>query len=208
MNSNPRNQGGRQGHQNQRATRHTRNNTLYEDLFDTSAHSRAPSMASSEPMPAIATPGQGEPVDAPLPAELVRRRLSDYARLVVQRQTTRVNATLQLGANFKIDSHILGLLPTFHGLPLKDPYRHVDEFSQVCKFNQFHHVPSKTAKMRFFPFTLKERAKEWFFTLDREFDSWRDMEDTFLHKYYLVGKTSVVRRAIRKFSQGSGEVFD
>ena len=61
--------------------------------------------------------------------------------------------------------------------------------------------------MRFFPFTLKERAKEWFFTLGREFDSWRDMEDAFLRKYYSVGKTSAVRRAIREFSQGLGEVF-
>ena len=137
----------------------------------------------------------------------MRRCLSDYARPVVQRQTTRVNAPLQRGANFKIDSHILGLLPTFHGLPLEDPYRHVDEFSQVCEINQFHNVPFETAKMRFFPFTLKERAKEWFFTLGREFGSWRDMEDVFLRKYYLVVNTSVVRCAIREFSQGPGEVF-
>ena len=61
--------------------------------------------------------------------------------------------------------------------------------------------------MRFFPFTLKERAKEWFFTLGREFASWRDMEDAFLRKYFSVGKTSAVRRAIREFSQGPGEVF-
>ena len=33
------------------------------------------------------------------------------------------------------------------------------------------------------------------------------MEDTFLCKYYSVGKTSTVKRAIRKFSQGPGEVF-
>ena len=61
--------------------------------------------------------------------------------------------------------------------------------------------------MRFFPFTLKKRAKEWFFILGREFASWRDMEDAFLCKYYSVGKTSAVRRTIREFSQGLGEVF-
>ena len=33
------------------------------------------------------------------------------------------------------------------------------------------------------------------------------MEDAFLHNYYSVGETSAVRRAIREFSQGSGEVF-
>ena len=61
--------------------------------------------------------------------------------------------------------------------------------------------------MRFFPFTLNERAKEWFFTLGHEFDSWIDMEDASLHKYYSLGKTSAVRRAIHKFSYGTGEVF-
>ena len=71
---------------------HTRNNPLYDDLF---ASSRAPSEASSNSLPAIATPGRGEPIDAPLSAEIVRRRLSDYARPVVQRQTTRVNAPLR-----------------------------------------------------------------------------------------------------------------
>ena len=34
-----------------------------------------------------------------------------------------------------------------------------------------------------------------------------DMEDIFLRMYYSVGKTSAVRRAIREFSQGPGEVF-
>ena len=87
---------------------------MYDDLF---ASSRAPSETSSDSLPAIATPGRGDPIDSPLPVEIVRRRLSDYAIPVVQRQTTRVNVPLRRGANFKIDSLILGLLPTFHGLP-------------------------------------------------------------------------------------------
>ena len=97
MHRNHRNRGGRQG---QRPTRHTRNNPMYDDLF---ASSRAPSETSSDSLPAIATPGRGEPaIDAPLPAEIVRRRLSDYARPVVQRQTTRVNAPLRRGANIQV----------------------------------------------------------------------------------------------------------
>ena len=54
---------------------------------------------------------------------------------------------------------------------------------------------------------LKERAKEWLLTLGCEFDSWRDMKDAFLCKYYSVGETSAVRQAIHEFSQGPGEVF-
>ena len=140
---------------------HTRNNTLYDDLFDTSALSRAPSETQScTPIPALSPPAQGEPLDAPHPTEIVRRRLSDYVRPVVQRQTTQVNAPLQRGASCIIDSHILSLLPSFHGLPSEDPYRYVGEFSQVCEFNQFHNVSSETIKMCFFPFILKKRAKK------------------------------------------------
>ena len=79
MNRSMRNRGGRQGYQNQRSTRHTRNNPLYDDLFDTSVQSRAPLATSSASMLALATPARAEPIDAPLPTEIVRRRLSDYA---------------------------------------------------------------------------------------------------------------------------------
>ena len=71
------------------------NNALYEDLFNTSVHSIAPSEASSDPMPVLDTPERGEPIDMHLPTVIVRRCLTDYARPVVQRQTTRVNAPLQ-----------------------------------------------------------------------------------------------------------------
>ena len=97
MHRNHRNRGGRQG---QRPTRHARNNPVYDDLF---ASSRALSKTSSDSLPAMATPRRGELIEAPLPAEIVRRRLSDYARSIVQRHTMRVNAPLQRGVNFKID---------------------------------------------------------------------------------------------------------
>ena len=177
---------------------------MYDDLF---ASSRAPSEAFSESLPAIATPGRGEPIDAPLPAEIVRRHLSYYPRPVVERQTTRVNAPLQRGANFKIDSHILGLLPTFLDYHQRTRINMWTSSARCANSTNSTMSPSQMAKMRFFPFTLKKRAKKWFITLGREFDSWRDMEDAFLHKYYSVGKTSAVRRAIREFSQGPGEVF-
>ena len=48
------------------------NNALYEDFFDTSVHSIAPSEASRDPIPALATLARGEPMDAPFPTKIVR----------------------------------------------------------------------------------------------------------------------------------------
>ena len=103
-----------------------------------------------------------------------------------------VTHPLGRGANFRIDSHVMSMLPIFHGKPYEDPYRHVDELSQVCEINHLQNVPADTMKMKLFPATLRDRAKDWFLKLGKEFTSWTEMEEDFLRKYYSVGKTTSV----------------
>ena len=56
----------------------------------------------------------------------VRRRLSDYARPILQRPVTRIHAPLARNANFRIDSHVMIMISIFHGKPSEDPYRLMD----------------------------------------------------------------------------------
>ena len=93
------------------------------------------------------------------------------------------------------------MLPIFHGKPSEDPYRYVDELSQVCEINHLQNVPVDTMKMKLFPAT-----KDWFLKLGKESTSWTEMEE-FLRKYYSAGKTTSVQKAIREFTQGSSETF-
>ena len=99
------------------------------------------------------------------------------------------------------------MLPIFHGKPSKDPYRHVDELSQVCEINHLQNVLVDTMKMKLFPATLRDRAKYWYLKLGKEFTSWTEMEEEFLRKYYSVGETTSIQKAIREFTQGSSETF-
>ena len=138
---------------------------------------------------------------------IVRRRLSDYARPVLQRPVTRIRAPLAKNANFRIDLHVMSMLPIFHGKPSEDPYRHVDELSQVCEINQIHNVSVDVMKMKLFPATLRDRAKDLFLKLGKEFTSWTEMEEEFLRKYYSVGKTTSVRKAMREFTHAPSETF-
>ena len=62
-------------------------------------------------------------------------------------------------------------------------------------------------KMKLFPTTLRDRAKDWFLKLGKEFTTWTEMEEEFLWKYYSVGKTTSVRKAIHEFTQGLSETF-
>ena len=95
------------------------------------------------------------------------KSLSDYARPVLQRPVTRIHSPIGRGANIRIDSHVMSMLPIFHGKPSEDPYRHVDELSQVCEINHLQNVPADTMKMKLFPATLRDRAKGWFLKLGK-----------------------------------------
>ena len=59
-----------------------------------------------------------------------------------------------------------------------------------------------------FPFSLKDKAKGWFnFLGARTINSWAELQQEFLKKYYLVTKTSKMRREIIGFAQNDDEKF-
>ena len=173
----------------------TRNNPLHIDLFERSSQSLS-SFASSSTLDMALND-----------EENVRRRLSDYVRPVLHRPVTHIHAPLARNASFRIDSHVMSMLSIFHGNPFEDPHKHVDKLSQVCEINQIHIQSADVMKMKLFPTTLRDRAKDWFLKLGKEFTSWTDMEEEFLRKYYSVGKTTSVRKAMRDFTQGPSETF-
>ena len=120
-----------------------RNNPLERDLFERSSQSTDPTETNTTETDSSLDPT--EPVEMAQNNEgNAKKRLSDYARPVLQRPVTRIHAPLGRGANFRIDSHVMSMLPIFHGKPLEDQYRHVDEVSQVCEINHLQNVPADT----------------------------------------------------------------
>ena len=102
------------------------NNPLEIDLFERS--SQSPNTTETDIIEIDTNVDPTEPVEMAQNDEgNARKRLSDYARPVLQRPVTRIQAPLTRGANFRIDSHVMSMLPIFHGKPFEDPYRHVDE---------------------------------------------------------------------------------
>ena len=181
------------------------NNPLEIDLFEQSSQSLNTTKTD--------TTETDSNVDPTKPVEMarnnegnVRKRLSDYVGPVLQRPVTRIHAPLTRGANYTI-SHVMSMLPIFHVKPSEDPYRHVDQLFQVCEINHLQNVPADTMKMELFPATVRDRAKDWFLKLVKEFTSWTEMKNKFFRKYYSVGKTTSIRKAIGEFTQGSSETF-
>jgi hypothetical protein len=64
----------------------------------------------------------------------------------------------------KIKQGLLAILPDFRGLKNENPYVHVRAFEEVIGSFYAQNV-IETAKLRFFPFSLKDKAKGCLYTL-------------------------------------------
>ncbi|XP_039029123.1 uncharacterized protein LOC120163199 [Hibiscus syriacus] len=88
---------------------------------------------------------------------------------------------------FELKSGLIHLLPTFHGLENEDPHKHLKEFHVVCSSIRPHGVIEEQIKLRVFPFSLTDRAKDWLFYLPLgSVTTWDEMVRMFLDKFSLL----------------------
>ena len=107
-----------------------------------------------------------------------------------------------------IKPYIMPLLPTFHGMESENPYSHIREFEEVC--NTFKEDISNVDLMRlkFFPLTLKDKAKIWLNSLRlRTIRDLGDMQAEFLKKFFSTHKTNTLKRQIHTFAAQENEKF-
>jgi hypothetical protein len=64
----------------------------------------------------------------------------------------------------EIKQGLMAILPDFRGLENENPYVHVRAFEEMIGSFYAQNV-IETAKLRFFPFSLKDKAKGWLYTV-------------------------------------------
>ena len=64
-------------------------------------------------------------------------------------------------ACFNFKPGVIQLLPTFHGLKSENPYQHLREFEEVCNTCTDQNYSMNIIRLKFFPFSLKYKAKIW-----------------------------------------------
>ena len=60
---------------------------------------------------------------------------------------------------------MIHFLPTFHGFAEEYPYKHLKEFHVVCSSMKATEISEEQVKLRDFPFSLANNAKEWLYYL-------------------------------------------
>ena len=110
--------------------------------------------------------------------------------------------------NVDLKPGMIRILPTFHGMENENPYVHIREFEEVVA--TFNHRPDLTniVRLMFFPFSLKDKAKGWLYSLrPRSIGTWDEMTKAFFTKYFPTHKTSHIKRQISNFCQKDHETF-
>ncbi|KAM1224983.1 hypothetical protein ACFX2G_044757 [Malus domestica] len=86
---------------------------------------------------------------------------------------------------FKLKSSLLHHIPKYHGLSIEDLNKHLKEFEVVCSSMTPVNVDGSILKMKAFPFSLMDKAKDWLYELaPRTVTSWESMKRVFLEKFF------------------------
>ena len=64
-------------------------------------------------------------------------------------------------SHFNFKPGIIQLLPTFHDFESENPYLHLREFEEVCNTCTDQNCSMNIIRLKFFPFSLKDKAKTW-----------------------------------------------
>ena len=65
----------------------------------------------------------------------------------------------QDAARFNFKPGVIQFLPTFHDLESENPYQHLREFEEVCNTCKDQNYSMNIIRLKFFPFSLKDKAK-------------------------------------------------
>ena len=119
-----------------------------------------------------------------------------------------INVPNNQALHYEIKSSIIQMLPSYYGLSNEDPYKHIDEFLEICSTIRIQHFTKDALRLTLFPFSLKDKAKHWLRSLDGiRITTWEELQKEFLTKLFPIGKTNQYRRAITSFAQQSNESF-
>ncbi|CAN6560744.1 unnamed protein product [Malus baccata var. baccata] len=136
--------------------------------------------------------------------ELTASRLDNAAPLCIQYPTAAQGKTEE----FELKSSLLHHIPKYHGLSMEDPNKHLKEFEVVCSSMTPVNVDGSILKMKAFPFSLMDKAKDWLYELAPGIvTSLESMKRAFLEKFFPTSRIILLRKKISGIQQEEGESF-
>jgi hypothetical protein len=97
----------------------------------------------------------------------------------------------------------------FRGVKTDNPYRHVERFTMLCNTVQQEGVPVDWYKWNLFPYSLVDKAKQWYSLASFEVEgNWNLVVKKFCKKFFPISRVQNVRKQVITFAQGEEEGID
>ena len=94
----------------------------------------------------------------------------------------------------------------FHGSKPEDPIQHIKNFLKIVDTIHTDGATKNSSRLRFFPFTLQDKAKDCYDKLPAEsIFTWEQLASKFCEKFFPIGRTSILRDRILRFCIEQGE---
>ncbi|KAL2251031.1 UNVERIFIED_CONTAM: hypothetical protein Sindi_2225400 [Sesamum indicum] len=139
-------------------------------------------------------------------ALIPERLIKDMTSLDLNQQPLSIECP-NLEVNFELKFGLIYLLPTFRGLTGENPHKHLKKFHVVCSGMQPQGISEEQVKLRAFPFSLADQAKDWLYFLPSgSITRWNDLKRQFLEKYFPASRATTIRKeisGIRQFAEES-----
>jgi len=133
-----------------------------------------------------------------------RRALRDYFKPVVNDNYSGIQRRAINANNFELKPALINMVQQnqYGGLSHEDPNVHLGTFLEICDTVKMNGVSEDAIRLRLFPFSLRDRARGWLQSVQsRSINTWEDLAQRFLIKFFPPSKTSQLRGEIAQFRQ-------
>ncbi|KAK5836068.1 hypothetical protein PVK06_011815 [Gossypium arboreum] len=131
------------------------------------------------------------------------RTMYDYVKPNLTGTKSSIVRPIIAANNFELKPNTIQMIKQFvqfDGLQDEDPNAHLVNFLEFCDTFKINGISDDAIRLRLFPFSLRNKAKQWLNSLPRgSITTWEQMTEEFLLKYFLPAKTSKLRNDISSF---------
>ncbi|CAL1406421.1 unnamed protein product [Linum trigynum] len=137
--------------------------------------------------------------------------MSDYGRPTLDGTHSSIRRPNNEANNFEIKTGMLQMIQNwvqFNGMPDEDSNTHIKKFLELCDTIKINGASVDAIRLRLFPFSLDNRAREWLDGQPRNsITTWDGLAEKFLAKYFPPSKTAKLRNDIAAYHQEDSETL-
>ncbi|KAL5789840.1 hypothetical protein ACOSQ2_004728 [Xanthoceras sorbifolium] len=131
---------------------------------------------------------------------VVPRVMLDFALPIIETSPSCILPD-HLSRNYELKNIHFKMLPLFHGFAVDDPLTFMREFYSTIHSFPLQRLSEEQFRMRCFPYTFKDRAKQWLLTLPGgSLHTWSEVYRKFMGKFYSHQKTAEMQKKITNFA--------